>query len=225
MSAQFVELCIIFWRTWYYRNCLLFFDKKLRVQDIVPWSLSFLAEFESAISPPPHPSSLARVRPKWEAPSPGWFKINSNAAIDSVRRVVGFGVIIRNDCGQVLAALYQSYLLLVSVEVAKAMAIRRGILLAVELGISPVGFESDASSLISSIIKGDPPLSDVGLIVANIIHLVSSLSISHISFTSRLCNGVAHGLAKSGLSLSEPLVWIEDTPPCVEALILFESLL
>ncbi|KAL5787645.1 hypothetical protein ACOSP7_004594 [Xanthoceras sorbifolium] len=124
-----------------------------------------------------------------------------------------------------MVALSQSYPLLVSIEVAEAMAIRRGILLVVELGISPVGFESDALSLISSIVKGDPPLSDVGLIIVDIIHLVSSLSISHISFASRLCNDVAHGLAKFGLSFSEPLVWIEDAPPCVEALILSESLL
>ncbi|KAL5741815.1 hypothetical protein ACOSP7_028547 [Xanthoceras sorbifolium] len=102
-----------------------------------------------------------------------------------------------------MAALVEPFDLRVSVLVAEAMAIRRGIQFAVELGFSSVGIESDSSSLISLIINKDPPLSDVGLVVSDIIQLVSSLSISFINFVPRSCNGVAHAITRFGLSIPD----------------------
>ncbi|KAL5865476.1 hypothetical protein ACOSQ3_002990 [Xanthoceras sorbifolium] len=101
------------------------------------------------------------VQPRWKAPSPGWYKVNSDAAVDSVRKRVGLGVVIRDCQGQVMAALSQVYPLLVSLEIAEAMAIRRGIQLVSELVLSPFGLESDASSVVSSILSLDHPLSNV----------------------------------------------------------------
>ncbi|KAL5794703.1 hypothetical protein ACOSP7_003297 [Xanthoceras sorbifolium] len=83
-----------------------------------------------------------------------------------------------------------------------------------ELGFHPVGFESDASSVISSILSRDPPLSEVGLVISDILALVSSLSVSHISFAPRSCNGVAHQLARFSLSIPNFLAWIEENQPC-----------
>ncbi|KAL5776482.1 hypothetical protein ACOSP7_009408 [Xanthoceras sorbifolium] len=95
-----------------------------------------------SLSPPT--SVGVRVQPRWEAPSPNWFKINSDTAVDSVRKRVGLGVVIRDWQGRVMASLSQSYPLLVSVEVVEAMAIRMNLQLASEIGFSPVGFEIDA---------------------------------------------------------------------------------
>ncbi|KAL5856698.1 hypothetical protein ACOSQ3_004156 [Xanthoceras sorbifolium] len=118
------------------------------------------------------------------------------------------------DHGHVMAALAEPYHALVSVVVAEAMAIRRGLQFALEFGFHPVEFESDASSVISSILSRDPPLSEVVLVISDILGLVSSLSVSHISFASRSCNGVAHQLARFGLSIPNFLAWIEEDPPC-----------
>ncbi|KAL5812835.1 hypothetical protein ACOSQ3_027785 [Xanthoceras sorbifolium] len=85
-----------------------------------------------------------------------------------------------------------------------------------------MGFESDASSVISSILSKGPPLLEVGLVISDILLLVSSLSISHISFVPRSCNGVAHNLARFGLLILDFLVWIENDPPCATDLILSE---
>ncbi|KAL5838434.1 hypothetical protein ACOSQ3_015603 [Xanthoceras sorbifolium] len=100
-----------------------------------------------------------------------------------------------------MAALVQSFPLLVSVEVAEAMAILRGIQLASKLGVLPIDVEYDASSMVSMIIAESPSLSDVELVIADILQLKFSLSISQTSFVSRSCNRVAHKLAKFGLSV------------------------
>ncbi|KAL5773786.1 hypothetical protein ACOSQ2_013710 [Xanthoceras sorbifolium] len=92
-------------------------------------------------------------------------------------------------------------------------------------GFHLVGFESDASSVISSILSKDPPLSEMGLVISDILALVSLLSVSHISFAPRSCNGVAHQLARFGLSIPNFLAWIEEDPPCAVDSILSDSCL
>ncbi|KAL5751843.1 hypothetical protein ACOSP7_022026 [Xanthoceras sorbifolium] len=137
--------------------------------------------------------------------------------------IPGTSVIIRDCHGQVMVALVQSYLLLVSVEVAKAMTILRGIQYALELGIMSVGNESDASTLVHSSKAEDPPLPDVGFVIYDIIQLKVYLSILHVNFISCKCNEVAHKLTRHGLLIKDSMILIEDVPPCVEALILAES--
>ncbi|KAL5843046.1 hypothetical protein ACOSQ3_013649 [Xanthoceras sorbifolium] len=92
-------------------------------------------------------------------------------------------------------------------------------------GFHLVGFKSDASSVISSILSKDPPLSEMGLVISDILALVSLLSVSHISFAPRSCNGVAHQLARFGLSIPNFLAWIEEDPPCAVDSILSDSCL
>ncbi|KAL5759496.1 hypothetical protein ACOSQ2_018334 [Xanthoceras sorbifolium] len=204
-TADFGLFCIRIWRIWYVRNNCLFAGKVLSVAEVDPWALPFQADYvlaNSAVSAARAPG-LPSLR--WLAPSPGWFKINSDAAVDSLRKKVGLGVII--------------------LVVAEAMAILCGMQIASELGTLPVVVESDASSMVSMILVESPPLSDAGLIIADILQLKFSLSISQFRFASRSCNKVAHKLAKFGLSVFDFLVWVEDFPPCVEELIQSESLL
>ncbi|KAL5776794.1 hypothetical protein ACOSP7_009720 [Xanthoceras sorbifolium] len=146
--------------------------------DIVPWSLSFHSDFLKANLLPP--SVHVQVPARWQAPSPNWFKINLDAALDFKHKRVGFGIVIRDCHGQVVAALAQRYPLLVSVEVAEAMAIFRGLQFATEMGIGPLVMESDASTLISLIKVENPPLSDVGLVISDIIQFKISLFIKHV---------------------------------------------
>ncbi|KAL5760266.1 hypothetical protein ACOSP7_018779 [Xanthoceras sorbifolium] len=103
------------------------------------------------------------------------------------------------------------------------MAIRRGLQFASELGFHSVGFESDVSFVISSILSKEPPLSEVGLVISDILTLVSLFSVSHISFAHRSCNGVAHQLTRFGLSIPNFLAWIEEDPLCTVDSILSDS--
>ncbi|KAL5822389.1 hypothetical protein ACOSQ3_020301 [Xanthoceras sorbifolium] len=110
VTTEFEVFYIILWRAWFVCNCF---------------------EYRTAIAFPVAAVIRAVVPPRWEAPSQGWFKINSDAAIDPVNKCVSFGVVIRDSFGRVVAVLAEPYPVLVPVVVAEAMAIHRGIQLAV----------------------------------------------------------------------------------------------
>ncbi|KAL5804917.1 hypothetical protein ACOSQ3_031717 [Xanthoceras sorbifolium] len=90
---------------------------------------------------------------QWRAPSPSWVKLNSDVALDFRGRRLGFGAVIRSSDGLVLASYSSSACGLFSPDVAcglfspdvgEALAILRGIQLAVDIEYSTVCVESDA---------------------------------------------------------------------------------
>ncbi|KAL5776472.1 hypothetical protein ACOSP7_009398 [Xanthoceras sorbifolium] len=153
--------------------------------DIELWSLSFHSNF---LKPNLLPTSSVhvRVQARWQAPSPSWFKINSDAAMDFDLKRVGFGIVIRDCHGQVWRFLTQRYPFLVLVEVAEAVAIFLDLQFATEIGIGQLGIESNASTLISLINAEDTHLSDMGLIISDIIQFKIFLFIKHVLFVFRM---------------------------------------
>ncbi|KAL5827457.1 hypothetical protein ACOSQ4_019254 [Xanthoceras sorbifolium] len=157
---------------------------------------------------------------RWFPPPLGIYKINSDAAINSVDFCIGLGFVVRDAEGFVLAAGAQPLQFCVSPLVAEAMAILRGIQFASEMGISPIMVESDSLSVINIITSHAFPLSDVGVVISDIYRSIEALNDFKIIFASRQANSVAHGLAKLALSLSDASFWLEDYPPCIENLVL-----
>ncbi|KAL5745130.1 hypothetical protein ACOSP7_026276 [Xanthoceras sorbifolium] len=92
-----------------------------------------------------------------------------------------------------------------SPQIAEALAIKRGLTLAIEIGFTCVCLESDASAVVNLITSRCQPLSEI-----------SSVS---VSFVAREANRVAHRLAKFGLSFVDDFVGLKDCPFCVENLV------
>ncbi|KAL5736173.1 hypothetical protein ACOSQ2_030961 [Xanthoceras sorbifolium] len=152
---------------------------------------------------------------KWRAPSLAWFQLNCDTALDVSNKIVGFGAVIRDDKGLVMAASAHNYNSLVSVEVAEAMALLHEVHLAAEMGISPIGFECDSSSIVSAINSRITPCSDVGLVLSDIYLSFESIPVILVSFIHCKCNAVVHCLVKFSLFVVEHLFWLEESPPCV----------
>ncbi|KAL5753986.1 hypothetical protein ACOSP7_022206 [Xanthoceras sorbifolium] len=75
---------------------------------------------------------------RWRAPSLGWLKLNTDPAFDSYRRRLGFGVVICDSKGLVMLSGSLVFDGFFSPEIAEAMAILRGVQLALEMGFSPI---------------------------------------------------------------------------------------
>jgi len=72
---------------------------------------------------------------KWHPPSIDTYKINYDGTVFTESNEVGLGIMVRNEKGEVMASLEEKIgMPLGGVEVIEAMATRRAILLAVELG-------------------------------------------------------------------------------------------
>ncbi|KAL5787058.1 hypothetical protein ACOSP7_004007 [Xanthoceras sorbifolium] len=160
---------------------------------------------------------------RWEASSPSWFKLNSDAAIDLPNKKVSFGVVIRDWEGRFIVAMASSLSSMVLVECAEGLAMLEGLKLAVEVGVSHCVVETDAALLVSLVANKLTLRSDVGIIVSDLLSLSSSFADCSFVFRPRSCNLVAHGLAKFRVIGNSPIVWFEVTPPCVEELIISDS--
>ncbi|KAK3221342.1 hypothetical protein Dsin_008367 [Dipteronia sinensis] len=130
----------------------------------------------------------------------GQQKLNSDAAIDVVGRRTGIRVVIR-DHSDFVMAIDVGY----TPVVAEAVAILNGLHFARDSGFGPVVVESDALGVVSHVNTSTPICADVGLLIRDIKVFLNDCCCLSVSHVPRTGNIVAHGLAKSALTLDEDL--------------------
>ncbi|XP_023924054.1 uncharacterized protein LOC112035461 [Quercus suber] len=91
----------------------------------------------------------------WVAPPSGFAKINVDGAcsIDGCG-ISSVGVIVRDDSGRVITALCKALTSRFPAKCTEFLALEQGVLLAQELNLTHVIFESDASSIILAVSRG-----------------------------------------------------------------------
>ncbi|KAK0582646.1 hypothetical protein LWI29_028079 [Acer saccharum] len=98
---------------------------------------------------------------KWHPPEEGCWKINTDAATCYANRSIGLGIIIRNNLGVVKAAASIKLKAMVSPLVAEALAVWRGVILAVENGLVPFHIETDSLQVADLLNKGLVPHAEI----------------------------------------------------------------
>ncbi|KAK2640696.1 hypothetical protein Ddye_028491, partial [Dipteronia dyeriana] len=146
--------------------------------------------------------------------------MNSDAAIDVVKRKAGIGLIVRDCSEDVLASCALSVMGGFSSVVAEAMTIRRGISFACEVGLFPCTIESDAQLVVKLINSNSFPLSEIGLVISDICKFLVGYPSCNIVYTPREANVAVHTLTKMGLTSSSDHYWMEDVPPCVAPIVM-----
>lgn len=153
------------------------------------------------------------------APPPGFFKVNVDGAssLDGLG-TSSVGVIIRDDGGRVVAALSKALPLHYPATWTELFAMEQGVLLAQEMTLSKVIFESDAISVVQAISQ-DLCGRETG-------HLVQGIQLAKSSFLScsfrhmkRDYNRAAHEPAQFAMSSHASNVWKGVTPPFLVHLI------
>ena len=81
-------------------------------------------------------------------------KANFDGAVFADSDEAGIGVVIRNENGEVMAALSEKIALPPSVETLELLAAKRATVFAMELGFQRVIFEGDAEGVIKVVSKG-----------------------------------------------------------------------
>ncbi|XP_075655096.1 uncharacterized protein LOC142625299 [Castanea sativa] len=146
---------------------------------------------------------------------PNSIKINFDGAVFNDLNEAGVGVVVRNERGDVKAALSEKIAMPSSVEVVEMLVAKRASIFAKELGFRNVRFEGDAEGVVRSIREEDSSNAIVGHLVKDfksIAGLFQTYSVSHVRWQG---NSVAHALAREA-RMSFPLrVWLEDVPPFV----------
>nr|XP_023929250.1 uncharacterized protein LOC112040593 [Quercus suber] len=142
------------------------------------------------------------------------YKLNFDATLFSDLGRTGFEAIVRNEKGEVMAAMTAAGSYVHTSDEGELLACRRALEFAVDAGFSRLIIEGDNSNVIHAIYSFEENTSLYGDVVDDIRHLIRGLHWSEVCCIRRGGNRVAHALAQHARhTLDEDLYWMEDSPP------------
>ncbi|XP_050260115.1 uncharacterized protein LOC126705266 [Quercus robur] len=181
------------------------------VNKVFDTAMVMLTKFQQKF--PGHGPKLKQSPARWKPPTTGELKANFDGAVFVNTGEAGIGVVIRNEFGEVMAALSEKIAFPSSVETLELLAARRAAVFVVELGLQQISFKGVAEGVIKALSQRDVTHSSVGHIVKDFRSIASSLGTFSLSHTRRQGNNVAHALARRALFFFPLLVWVENVPP------------
>ena len=96
---------------------------------------------------------------------------------------------------------------------AEALACRRALEFAMDIGFSKLVIEGDCVQVINTINSSKANLPRLGHVYEDIQVLISGLRWAEVHWVKRSANLVAHSLAHNAKNISDDVIWLEDSPP------------
>ncbi|XP_075645505.1 uncharacterized protein LOC142616565 [Castanea sativa] len=107
-----------------------------------------------------------------------------------------------------------------SVADVEALACRRAVQFAAEIGLNRVVFEGDSLVIINALTTDSGVLASYGTVLDDIRVMILGFQMVGFKYVPRICNAVADGLAKKAKSAVGLQVWLEDIPSDIVPLVL-----
>ena len=199
------------WTIWNHRNQIRFKEVMCPINHILPLSKERKVEFQnlhSATRTVQH-----RNHTRWKPPESEAYKVNYDGATFAEQGKAGIGVVVRNSEGAVMASLSQQVPLPTTVAQVEAMAARKAIEFALEIGLTRVIIEGDLETIYRELNSTDPSLALHGHVIQDIRCLASSFVSHSFTHVRRQGNNVAHALTRWAINSPNLTVWREDAPP------------
>ncbi|XP_027076016.1 uncharacterized protein [Coffea arabica] len=149
---------------------------------------------------------------EWLPPVEGFVKLNVDAALSTVKGVVGWGVVARQENGGMLKAWAGRGERYTEAVVEEANAILIALVKAGRIGRRKVRVQSDCKGVVESIRIGCRQDPKVGAIVEDILRLKDQFENCYFSFVKREGNCVCHYLAKFAMHVTSDIEWEEFFP-------------
>uniref|UniRef100_A0A803NST3 Reverse transcriptase domain-containing protein n=1 Tax=Cannabis sativa TaxID=3483 RepID=A0A803NST3_CANSA len=203
-------LCIS-WFVWFNRNKALKgqpHTNRMQLSPLKAFSETQLDALASSLS-------VGQLRPLASPripQSPKTLKLNVDAAVPKYGGKVGFGGVIRNSEGLVVAALAQPYQGGGSVATLEAKALLSLLRWCIDEHFLVQEVESDCKAVIDAICHHKDDISVFGDLIRQIKETLSLLPDVHIFHTNRTANSLADKLAHWASGSDEVAVWIGDDP-------------
>ncbi|KAK9993463.1 hypothetical protein SO802_023166 [Lithocarpus litseifolius] len=202
------------WLIWSQCNCLLHGGKMKIPTCLNKRAEECIEDFKKAQNQLNIQSRQQPSGEEWRPPPLEAYKLNFDATLFSDLGRTGYGAIVRNEKGEVMAAMTASGPDVHTSDEAELLAYRRAIKFAVDAGFSRLVIKGDNSNAIQAISSSEENTSLYGNVVEDIRHLIRGLLWSDICCIRRGENRVAHALAQHARhALDEDLYWVEDLPP------------
>ena len=162
---------------------------------------------------------MASSRNSWQPPPPLVYKLNFDVGTFSNMNCPGFGAIIHNEEGEVMAGMSVKGPFVHNSAEVEALACRKAVKFSIEASFSRLVIEGDNAMVMNAISCSADNNSLLGRIFGDIPNLICGLQYASISCIKRGGNMVAHSLARHARNISDEMYWLEDSPPpAVDAL-------
>ena len=138
---------------------------------------------------------------RWRAPQAGFVKVNFDGAVFSELNMSGIGVVIRDNNGAVLASCSEKMFQAYKTEETEALAARKALMFAHELGFQSVILEGDALGLIQALKSQEQNVCPLSLLVEDVKVYSNHFRRVLYSHIKRNGNSIAHSLAKHAISI------------------------
>ncbi|GMY34590.1 hypothetical protein FCV25MIE_29832 [Fagus crenata] len=123
----------------------------------------------------------------------------------------------------VIATLSQRVRTGASMDLIEALAAKRAITFAMEVGVTDVEIEGNFENVIQDLSRPEAPHNAYELILEDARLLLSYFQRYSLSHTHRSGNAVAHALARRASDINNLLVWMEEVPPDIVHVLLKDS--
>nr|XP_023907664.1 uncharacterized protein LOC112019374 [Quercus suber] len=221
---EFEMFLVQAWLIWNQRNTVIH-GRKLKVPCWLNKKvLHYLGEFQQTqeqLSTPVRQSSVN----VWHPPPASIFKLDFNPAIFADLNSSGFGVIIRNERDEVMAAMSVKGPPVNDGEEAKILACWKALEFSIDAGFLELIIEGDNANVMRSI---SSPNTDHFLLehVFKDVHcLIHGLHWMSVSYIKQDANRVAHSLTRYARNVHDEIHWMEDSPPLVVEAIYYDSII
>ena len=139
-------------------------------------------------------------------------KLNYDAVVFADYASSGFGAVIRNSSGEVMAAMTAKGPAVQDSDKAELLACRKALEFAIDAGFTVLIVEGDSVNATRCIASGKDNQSALGHVVGDIRHLMGAVEWSSVSCTKGNGNTVAHVLARYAQHVNSDLFWMEEVP-------------
>ncbi|XP_021809999.1 uncharacterized protein LOC110753401 [Prunus avium] len=210
------------WALWKDRNSRLWEGTGTSPACLVALAQSWLSDFHHINNVSRIPQATHVPPPRWTAPLEGFSKINVDGFWRADDRIGGFGVVIRNEFGAVLATGAWKRDNLGCSDQTHVVALLAGMKLAADLGITHANFESGSKKTVLAVRKASSFDSPLGVLFADCGALLSHFHSATVAHVPKTCNRVASRLSHFALSVSQDCLWLLEPPDLLQDL-LFEE--
>ena len=206
---------------WNRRNAIHFGRPVQAMEQILSTAGNLLQDFLAAqqIELVIPPSSTLQ---HWTKPDLHYHKVNFDAAMFREAHLAGIGVVVRDWRGEFVGALSSPMSLTNSVAEMEALACRKAVEFAAEIGVQRVIFEGDSAMVINALNQNNAGLSSYGVVIEDTRSqalVFESCAFAHIK---RVCNCVADAITKKAKAFRSAQVWLNCPPDDIVSLLMFD---
>ena len=146
-TEEFENFLVVSWLIWNQRNSVIHGGKVKDPRQVLKRAEDFLAEYHQAQDQLVSLQNVQQQSDVWQPPHSDHYKLNFDAAIFTDVGCSGVGAIIRNERGEVMAAVSAKGPSTQDSEEAEILACRKALEFAIDVGISDLIIEGDNVSV------------------------------------------------------------------------------